>query len=75
MFKPRFAGQAAHIVPPVAAYHSGPSGMVYNPGTALSDEWKNYFFVSSFPGAAAGARIYGFKLKEDGAASRSRTTR
>ena len=40
MFKPRFAGQAAHIVPPVAAYHSGPSGMVYNPGTALSDEWN-----------------------------------
>ena len=40
MFKPRFAGQAAHIVPPVAAYHSGPSGMVYNPGTALGDEWK-----------------------------------
>jgi quinoprotein glucose dehydrogenase len=67
MFKPRFAGQAAHIIPPVAAYHSGPSGMVYNPGTALSDEWKNYFFVSSFPGAAAGARIYGFKLKEEGA--------
>ncbi len=67
MFKPRFAGQAAHIVPPVAAYHSGPSGMVYNPGTALSDEWKNYFFVSSFPGSASGARIYGFKLKEDGA--------
>ena len=67
MFKPRFAGQAAHIIPPVAAYHSGPSGMVYNPGTALTDEWKNYFFVSSFPGAAANARIYGFKLKEDGA--------
>ncbi len=67
MFKPRFAGQAAHIVPPVAAYHSGPSGMAYNPGTALTDEWRNYFFVSSFPGAAAGARIYGFKLKEDGA--------
>jgi quinoprotein glucose dehydrogenase len=67
MFKPRFAGQAAHIVPPVAAYHSGPSGMAYNPGTALTDEWRNYFFVSSFPGAPAGARIYGFKLKEDGA--------
>ena len=67
MFKPRFAGQAAHIVPPVAAYHSGPSGMVYNPGTALTDEWRNYFFVSSFPGAAANARIYGFKLRQDGA--------
>ena len=67
MFKPRFAGQAAHIVPPVAAYHSGPSGMVYNPGTALTDEWRNYFFVTSFPGAAENARIYGFKLGEDGA--------
>ena len=67
MFKPRFAGQAAHIIPPVAAYHAGPSGMVYNPGTALTDEWRNYFFVSSFPGFAGGARIYGFKLKQDGA--------
>ncbi|MGH9373078.1 MAG: HEAT repeat domain-containing protein, partial [Vicinamibacterales bacterium] len=27
----------------------------------------NYHFVSSFPGSAAGARVYGFKLKEDGA--------
>jgi quinoprotein glucose dehydrogenase len=67
MFKPRFPGQAAHIVPPVAAYHSGPSGMVYNPGTALSDDWKNTFFVTSFPGAASNARVYGFTLKPEGA--------
>jgi len=67
MFKPRFDGQAAHIVPPIAPYHAGPSGMVYNPGTALSEAWRNYFFVSSFPGSADGARIYAFRLKEDGA--------
>jgi len=67
MFKARFDGQAAHIVPPVAEYHTGPSGMAYNPGTALSDEWKHHFFVTSFPGAAANARIYAFTLKEDGA--------
>ena len=42
-------------------------GMAYNPGTALSDEWRNHFFVTSFPGSASGARIYGFTLKEDGA--------
>ena len=41
--------------------------MVYNPGTALSPEWRNTFFVSSFAGAAATARVYGFRLKEDGA--------
>ena len=67
MFKPRFSGQAAHIVPPVAPYHSGPSGMAYNPGTALSDEWKKHFFVTSFPGAAGNARVYAFTLKPDGA--------
>ena len=67
MFKPRHPTQSTHIVPPVAPWHAGPSGMVYNPGTALSEEWKRYFFVSSFPGAASNARIYGFTLKEDGA--------
>jgi quinoprotein glucose dehydrogenase len=67
LYKPRHAGQGAHIVPPIAPHHAGPSGMVYNPGTALSEEWRNHFFVTSFPGAAANARIYAFKLKEDGA--------
>ena len=67
MFKPRFDGQAAHIVPPIAPYHAGPSGMVYNPGTALSEAWRNHFLVTSFPGAAANARVYAFRLKPDGA--------
>jgi putative membrane-bound dehydrogenase-like protein len=67
LFKPRFSGQAAYIVPPVASYHPGPSGMAYNPGTALSEEWRNTFFVTSFPGAPSGAIVYAFKLKEDGA--------
>jgi quinoprotein glucose dehydrogenase len=67
VFKPRHSGQTAHIVPPIANWHAGPSGMAYNPGTALSEEWRNHFFVTSFPGSASGARIYGFTLKEDGA--------
>jgi putative membrane-bound dehydrogenase-like protein len=67
MFKPRFEGQAAHILPPIAPYHPGPSGMVFNPGTALSEEWRNHFFISSFPGAPANARVHAFRLKEQGA--------
>lgn len=67
MYKPRFEGQTARILPPVANWHAGPSGMVYNPGTALSDEWKQHFFVTSFVGSASTARIYGFKLEEKGA--------
>ena len=67
MFKPRFEGQAAHIVPPIAPYHAGPAGMVYNPGTALSKEWHDTFLISSFTGSTANTRIYAFKLKEQGA--------
>ena len=67
MFKPRFEGQPAHITPPIAPYHAGPAGMVYDPGTALSDEWRNHFFVASFQGSAANARIRAFRLRTDGA--------
>src|SRR5688572_2381771 len=67
LYKPRHDQQAAYILPTVKSWHAGPSGMVYNPGTALSDEWRNYHFVTSFPGGASNARVYGFRLKESGA--------
>ncbi len=67
LFKPRHVGQAAHVLAPIENWHAGPSGMVYNPGTALSDAWAQHFFVSSFPGAAPNARVYGFTLQPDGA--------
>src|SRR3546814_41666 len=67
MFKPRFEGQAAYIVPPISNYISGPAGMVYNPGTALSPEWKNTFFISEFVGNPARSGIHAFKLKPSGA--------
>ena len=67
MFKPRFDGRTAHALAPIANWHAGPSGMAYNPGTALSDAWKNHFFVTSFVGSASTARLYAFKLDEKGA--------
>ena len=70
LFKPRFAGQAAYITPPLAAWHAGPSGFAYNPGTGLSDQWKGYFFNAVFTGAPARASIQGFKLAPQGAGFR-----
>lgn len=67
LFKPRFEGQAAYILPPVAAFRSGPSGLAYNPGTALSERWKNFVFVSQFRGAAPRSGITAFRLEESGA--------
>ena len=57
LYRPRFEGQAAYILPPLAPFHVGPTGMAYNPGTALSGEWRNHFFVSEFTGSPANATI------------------
>jgi len=67
LFKPQFAGQAAYITPPIAPYHAGPAGFVFNPGTALDERWRDHFFSSSFTGSANTARIRAFQLREDGA--------
>jgi len=66
-YKPRFEEQSAHILPPLANYVAGPAGMVYNPGTALNDRWKEHFFVMSFRGSVTNSPLYAFTLKPSGA--------
>ncbi|MCE6990934.1 HEAT repeat domain-containing protein [Dyadobacter sp. CY323] len=67
LFKPRWAGQAAYIIPPIQNFHNGPTGMQYNPGTALGSEWKNKFFLVEFVGNPARSPIWAFGLKPKGA--------
>lgn len=67
LYKPRWDGQAAYIIPPIRNYHNGPTGMVYNPGTALGTEWKNKFFLVEFVGTPNRSHIWSFGLKPKGA--------
>src|SRR5690606_12570555 len=67
LYKPRFQGQAAYITPPIANFVNGPTGMLYNPGTALAPRWKNTFFVVEFVGNPAQSGIHTFKLRPNGA--------
>ncbi len=67
LFRPRFEDQAAYILPPIAAFRSGPSGFAYNPGTAFTEEWKDHFFVTHFVGSPPQSRIVAFNLEESGA--------
>ncbi len=63
---PQWAGQAGYITPPLANYLDGPSGFLYNPGTALGDAWKDTFFVTLFPGR----KLAAFQLEPSGASFR-----
>ncbi len=67
LFKPRWEGQAAYIIPPIMNYHNGPTGMAYNPGTALGSDWKNKFFLVEFVGTPTRSHIWSFGLKPKGA--------
>ncbi|HYE19568.1 MAG TPA: HEAT repeat domain-containing protein [Tepidisphaeraceae bacterium] len=49
LWKPHFNTQAAYLLPPLSNYSDGPCGFKYNPGTALSDEFKGHFFLTQFP--------------------------
>jgi quinoprotein glucose dehydrogenase len=66
-YKPRWKGQASHIIPPIINFHNGPTGMVYNPGTALGSEWKNKFFLVEFVGNPSRSHVWAFSLKPQGA--------
>lgn len=63
---PQWEGQAAYITPPLANYLDGPSGFLYNPGTALGAAWKDTFFVTLFPGR----KLAAFQLEASGASFR-----
>lgn len=63
LWTPGFYGQAAYIVPAIQNYVDGPAGFVFNPGTALNSQYKDYFFVNS---TMQGSQ-YAFQTEENGA--------
>ena len=67
MYLPRHDQQAAYFLPPIRNYHNGPTGMQFNPGTALGKDWLNKFFLVEFTGTPSGAHIWSFDLKPKGA--------
>ncbi|WP_149303648.1 HEAT repeat domain-containing protein [Pareuzebyella sediminis] len=67
LFVPRWEGQAAYIIPPLQNYHNGPTGMQFNPGTALGKKWLNKFFLVEFVGSPDRSHIWSFGLKPKGA--------
>jgi putative membrane-bound dehydrogenase-like protein len=64
LWKPKFETQAAYLTPPLSNYSDGPCGFKFNPGTALSEEYKNHFFLTQFPKK----HLTTFKAQPDGAA-------
>ena len=64
---PRFPGQAANHLAPLANLQDGPSGITYYPGTGLNDSFRGSLFITTFVGNVARSGIFTYKLKPNGA--------
>jgi len=49
MWKPQHPEQPAYITPPMQNDSVGPGGFKFNPGTALNDDYRDFFFCVQFP--------------------------
>ncbi len=63
LWEPSQPGQPAYFLPPISLYEDGPAGFVYNPGTALSPEWRRWFFMTEAPRG----NQWAFQVLPDGA--------
>lgn len=67
LYVPRFEGQPAYIIPTIKNFVNGPTGMLYNPGTAWNDQYWNTFFIVEFVGNPTRSGLHAFTLKQKGA--------
>ena len=62
--RPRWAS------PPITYLGSGPSGLVYHPGTGFRSDLAGSFFMCDFRGDPAASLLWRFRLEPDGAGYR-----
>ncbi|MDX1951288.1 MAG: HEAT repeat domain-containing protein [Verrucomicrobiota bacterium] len=69
LWHPKWDGQAAYLLPPIANVSDGPSGLTYYPGTGLPEKYAGHFFLVDFKGSR-GSGIHSFKVEPAGATFR-----
>ena len=63
----QYEGQPAYIVPPLAHFGNGPSGITHYPGIGLNDKYKDHFFCCDFTSNPGGSKIWAVGVKPKGA--------
>ncbi len=57
IWHPFHENSPAYIIPPIANFSDGPSGLVAYPGTGLSENYKGSFFLCDFRGQSSNSGI------------------
>ncbi|NND98659.1 MAG: glucose dehydrogenase, partial [Pirellulaceae bacterium] len=67
IWEPFHNEQPAYIVPPIANFTDGPSGLAYYPGTGFGDQLNDQFLICDFRGGPSNSGVRSFRLDPDGA--------
>jgi quinoprotein glucose dehydrogenase len=67
IWEPLHNEQPAYLVPPIANFSDGPSGLTFYPGTGFGDRLKNRFILCDFRGTPGKSGVRTFELEADGA--------
>ncbi len=67
IWEPYFEETPAYIVPPIANIGDGPSGLTCYPGTGLSGDYANCFFMVDFRGGASNSGVRLIRTQPEGA--------
>ena len=67
LWHPHHHGQAAWIVPPIANFANGPSGLTYDTGTGLPPRYRDHFFLCDFRGGSANSGVHALQVTPKGA--------
>ncbi len=67
LWEPRWDGQPAYIIPPIANLADGPSGLAYYPGVGLPQRYRGHFFLADFRGGSGASGVRSFAVEPQGA--------
>lgn len=67
LWEPRHPGQPAWILPPIANFADGPSGLAYDVGGALPERFAGCFLLCDFRGGASYSGVHALRLAQNGA--------
>ncbi|MCA9137539.1 MAG: HEAT repeat domain-containing protein [Planctomycetales bacterium] len=67
IWEPLNDDQPAAIIPPVANFTDGPSGLAYYPGTGFGDKLNDTFLICDFRGGPSNSGIRTFNVQPNGA--------
>ncbi|WP_169973842.1 PVC-type heme-binding CxxCH protein [Tautonia rosea] len=69
LWKPQSEGNdAAYLLPPLANFSDGPSGLAFNPGVAgLPGRYDDHFFLADFRGTPGNSGVRSFAVEANGA--------